>query len=306
MMAEVRGAAHLQPRKVIVEGDGANAFGSVSRAEGLELVIAKVAPLAPLLAAVWQVMSLALVLNDGAGDWVCVSAYLGVLQGGHDGQPLFCLIFAAIECDFIRLVSEARDVAAPPIVWKYVDDGVLQCEVAEFRSVWQAWRAANALHKIALVDRKSVAYVPAWDCLPELPPEASCISELVQLQRGGIELLGGVAEGSYAATLGSQQTGPTANRTAKACQVARGLIAMSTEGLDVGGRQPAWQIARLVVASSLSFDARVNNTAVITPYAQRVIGRGIISVRRDNAASLAARRLPRTNIHAACAWQLPG
>ena len=53
MMAEVKGAAHLYPDKVIAEGDAANAFGSVSRAEGLELVLTKVPQLAPLLASMW-------------------------------------------------------------------------------------------------------------------------------------------------------------------------------------------------------------------------------------------------------------
>ena len=120
----------------------------------------------------------------------------------------------------------------------------------------------------------------------------------MQLQRGGIELLGGVAEGSYAATLGSQQTGPTANRTAEACQVARGLIAMSTGGLDVGGRQPAWQVARRVVASSLSFDACVNNTAVITPYAQRV------KTALVAALSASAGTAPLASLHEDCLAQI--
>ena len=271
MLADVRGAAHLLPQRVIAEGDAANAFGSVSRAEGLEIVLDKVPALAPLLAAIWQVMSLTLWLNDGGGGWVKIDAYFGVLHGGHDGQPVFCLIVTAIERDFDRHISASRVDPRSVAVWKYVDDGVLQCEVHDFPIVWQAWAAASALHRIVLVPRKSLAYVPAWDLLDALPGEASLISDLVALERGGIVLLGGVAEGAYAAAVGQQlQIGPIVKRSDRACRVSRGLVAMANAGLDTGGRQPAWQIARLVVANSLTYDARVNATALTEPFAQRV------------------------------------
>ena len=270
MMAEVRGAAHLFPHKVVAEGDASNAFGSVSRAEGLELVLAKVPFLAPLLAAIWQVMSLTLWLNDGAGGWAEISSFFGLLQGGHDGQPVFCLIVTAIEHDFHYNISAARVDPLSLAIWKYVDDAVLQCEVRDFPSVWRAWSAANALHRIVLVQRKSIAYVPAWDQLVSPPAYSTLISDLVALERGGIVLLGGVAEGSYAAAVGQQLTGPIEKRAERACRVSRGLIALANTGLDIGGRQPAWQIARLVVANSLTYDARVNATALTEPFAQRV------------------------------------
>ena len=76
--------------------------------------------------------------------------------------------------------------------------------------------------------------MPAWDRLPAPPPEATLISDLVQLQFGGIELLESVAVGAYAASLDCRQAGPTEKRTAKACQVSRGLVAMSNSGLDRG------------------------------------------------------------------------
>ena len=75
MVAEIRGAAHLFPHRVIAESDAANAFGSVSWAEGLELVIAKAPALAPLLAGIWQVLSPTLWLNDGFGGWVQILAF---------------------------------------------------------------------------------------------------------------------------------------------------------------------------------------------------------------------------------------
>ena len=83
------------------------------------------------------------------------------------------------------------------------------------------------------------------------------------MQRGGIELLGAVADGSYAVALGgSFPTPPVAKR--------RTRVAMSEAALEVGGRQPAWQIGRLCVATSLNYDASVNSAAVIEPHAQRV------------------------------------
>ena len=69
MMVKVRGAVHPFPPKAVADGDASNGFGSVRRAEGVELVLAKVPVLAPLLAAIWQVMPLTLWLNDGAGEW---------------------------------------------------------------------------------------------------------------------------------------------------------------------------------------------------------------------------------------------
>ena len=45
---------------------------------------------------------------------------------------------------------------------------------------------------------------------------------------------------------------------------------MSDATLEVGGRQPAWQIARLCVATSLHYDARVNAAESTEPYALRV------------------------------------
>ena len=45
--------------------------------------------------------------------------------------------------------------------------------------------------------------------------------------------------------------------------MAGGLVEVANAGLDVGGWQPAWQIARLVVANSVVYDARVNSLAVV-------------------------------------------
>ena len=53
MIAEVRGASRLHPHRVIGEGGAVNAFGSASRADGLEVVLAAVPQPAPLLAAMW-------------------------------------------------------------------------------------------------------------------------------------------------------------------------------------------------------------------------------------------------------------
>ena len=125
MVSEVRAASRLHPRRVIAEGDAANAFGSVSRAEGLEIVIAKTPELAPLLAAMWQVASLTLLLNDGAGGWAHIHAFFGVLQGGHSGQPVYCLIFKAVEEDFFITLGDEHPSIQVPDPWKYVDDGIL-------------------------------------------------------------------------------------------------------------------------------------------------------------------------------------
>jgi hypothetical protein len=250
MIAEIRGAAHLFPERVIAEGDAANAFGSVSRAQGLELVVDKVPQLAPLLAAIWQVVHLTLLLNDGAGGWAHIDACFGVFQGGHDGQPVYCLVVVAVEADFRRILNDAHLVSTPPL-WKYVDDGVIQSEVADFEVVWSAWKAANALHRIVLVDSKSAAYVPAWDALQALLAEAAVFEGIMPLQHGGLVLLRGVAEGSYSALVGPAdiEESPTSKRCGKACRIADGLVAMANAGLDVAGRLPAWQVARLVVAN---------------------------------------------------------
>jgi hypothetical protein len=220
----------------------------------LELILEKVPQLDPLLAAVWQVLSLTLLLNDGSGGWAHIDAFFGVLQGGHDGQPVYCLIVMAVERDFNDAISAMPEAIASSVqLWKFVDDGILQCPLQVFSTVWRAWCAANARHRIVLVDSKSVAYVPAWDGLPAPPADAAIVTEFMPLCRDGLVLLGGVTEGAYAVSLGSRcDINPTEKRGAKACCVARGLVAMSNEGLDVGGRQPAWQIARLVVAASLS------------------------------------------------------
>jgi hypothetical protein len=171
------------------------------------------------------VRSLTLWINDGAGGWSKIKAYFGLLQGGHDGQPVSCLIVVSIEWDFMRLLAESRD-AVGVILWKYVDDGVLQCDVVAFPTVWQAWQAANALHQITLIAHKSIAYVPAWDDAAVLPANAALVSERVELRCGGIVLLGGVAEGAYAAAVGRQIVTPTEKRAERACKVSRGLVAI--------------------------------------------------------------------------------
>ena len=61
---------------------------------------------------------------------------------------------------------------------------------------------------------------------------------------------------------------------------------MSTTGVEVGGRQPAWQVARLMVATSLHYDARVNATAAVLPYAQRVRGELVAALSASAGAHL--------------------
>ena len=108
---------------------------------------------------------------------------------------MYCLIATAIEADFERIMAQTPMAATPIPHWKYVDDGVLQCDVAMFPTVWRAWCEANVMHRIVLVPWKSNAYVPAWDGLHALPAESSSslISDVVALQRDGIVLLGSVA-----------------------------------------------------------------------------------------------------------------
>jgi hypothetical protein len=61
---------------------------------------------------------------------------------------------------------------------------------------------------------------------------------------------------------------------------------MANDGLDFGGRQPAWQIARLVVANSLTYDARVTATDVFEPLAQRVKSRLVAALSAAAGAAL--------------------
>ena len=135
-------------------------------------------------------------------------------------------------------------MAATPIPrWTYVDDGVLQCDVAMFPTVWWAWSEANVMHRFELVPRKSNAYVPAWDGLHALAAESSLIWDVVALQRDGIFLLGSVAEGSYSAAIGNQQSAPIQQRTERACKVADGLVAMAngawtSAAANLPGRSP--------------------------------------------------------------------
>ena len=77
-------------------------------------------------------LSLSLLLNDGASGWCLIKAFFGVLQGGHSGQPVYCLIFKVVESDFFATLAAEHPTIVVPLPWKYFDDGILQSEIVNF------------------------------------------------------------------------------------------------------------------------------------------------------------------------------
>eukprot|EP00972_Heterocapsa_arctica_P086455 12743692-Heterocapsa_arctica.AAC.1 len=87
--------ARARPHLALVQLDVKNAFGSVDRTDALDIVSRRVPGLAKLLAAQWRDQPQRMYAEEAPGVWACIPITAGMLQGGQDGAPVFCLVLAA-------------------------------------------------------------------------------------------------------------------------------------------------------------------------------------------------------------------
>ena len=191
----------------------------------------------------------------------------------------------------------------------YVDDQSLRVRRSDWQPVLGAVRKGLAAHGLRLRPDKSKAHCPAAQHDPGL--EAQLAAELegtAVYERGGLVVLGTVADGEYAARVVADgvDMGPVRKRAQQAEQLAAALDAMLDADIAGRARGPAFKIIAMVLNRALGFDLCVCPPGAVAPYAEALDERVAGLFRRLARAStadageevrlaLAAAREPRTH-----------
>ena len=270
-IAQVRAHAKAQPGRALLQLDLRNAFGSVDRTDALEITLAKVPGLAPLLAAQWGDRPQRLWAEAEPGNWVVILVYGGLLQGGQDGQPIFCLVLSAAVDAFLQALPD--HVREQTTMFLFVDDVTCQTLVPYVRQVVSGFASACHPHNLALAAEKSTGHVPAWVVEPPTAAARKEVEDVVPITDAGLVLLGGLCNGMFAAPLEPDRpldVGPAELRTRRAERLGAAVAAMAEASLPCGGKQPAWLLTQRAVSHALDYDARICPVADLLPLAQRV------------------------------------
>ena len=270
-IAEVRASARAFPHKALAQLDIKNAFGSVDRSDALDVTRHAVPGLAPLLAAQWGDRPQRLWAEREPGVWVAIVIWGGLLQGGQDGQPVFCLVIAAVVAKMEN--SLPREIFITVALFIFVDDVTIQAETSTLLAVVGSFAEACAGFHLAFERSKSKCHVPAWADRPPPREARTAISAHIPISDCGLELLGCACQGLFAAPLypaEGEAIGPTAARANRAVRLASAAAAMARAALPCGGKQAAWHIIQRNVAHSMDYDARICSVGSLAPLALRV------------------------------------
>ena len=267
-IAEVRAAAQAYPDRAFVSLDVKNAFGEIAWAEALEAAAELAPSLGPAIAAAWAPGSVRVYTSTPCKDWHPFHIRGSLIQGNPEGSPLYCLVASRV-----RAALERHPDVAPFLAdlkqWQYVDDWILHVPVAHLPALLSALAEVLEAFHLPLQREKCQVHVAAW---------ATGVPEGAQLPQGfvhsadGLTLLGTSACRDQAMPLRQSVGIPahTQDRLDRALRLARRAVALARAAPPAGGRQPAFAIARTIIAHALDFDAGVLPSRVLLPHAERL------------------------------------
>ena len=202
--------------------------------------------------------------------------YGGLLQGGLDGHPVFCVVMGVM---LVHISSDSRITARWCMVkvWIYVDDIVFQCPQFLLQLLLEVLADAMRPLNFQLQRRKCRVHIPALAAEPleQWPPEALALQELLPISTEGLTVLGTEASGEHALPLGpwSGAAAETRARAAKACKLADAAMELVRRPPPAGGRQVAWRICRNIITHAMDYDSRVLTSSLVLPHASAVEAR---------------------------------
>ena len=268
---EVRAAARAWPMRPLIAIDVRNAFGALSWPVALAAAAA-VPALAAAVAAAWAPGRTRLWTAAPDGTWTGAWLSGSVIQGNPEGSPLYCLVAAKVSKEF-RSAPALRDHLGNLHDWQFVDDWVLQPEVASAVPLLDSIQTVLADHGLEMQEAKCQFHIPSGssDGAP-LPAALQPLAARIRHSADALTLLGSTAGGAYSAPLHMPSVAPpaTVDRLDHALRLCRRASLMVDAAPPCGGRQPAFALARTVIAHALDYDAGVLPCSLVLPHAQRL------------------------------------
>ena len=120
--------------------------------------------------------------------------YGAVLQGGQDGQPIFCLILMVV---IVRMKNTLPEVVAAALwVFLFVDDVTASCFPQHVETVVSSLETAAAHFKFLLVRENCAMHAPEGQSNPQPEVRAQVEDRTgIGVRDEGIVLMGTVAGG---------------------------------------------------------------------------------------------------------------
>ena len=127
MVWQLRHAVAEYPDSILMGTDCRNAFGCAHRAPAVAHAERAVPTFGRLLRNLWDGVDTPIHVNVGSGEYDCISAKDGFVQGGCEAAPGFALCLAVA---MQRFIARAETLAPGPVFkcWAYMDDVYYRCE----------------------------------------------------------------------------------------------------------------------------------------------------------------------------------
>ena len=304
MAWELSSAMVEKPDDVFLSFDARNAFGTVLR----EAAVAEAADTCPellgTLLSLWCDVSPTFWLEQADGTYEPSRVREGCVQGGCDAQPAFCL---ALHRAFRRFAESpaARAHEGQWRLWAYIDDVFLQCPHHAWSEL--AGTLVTELAAVGLEQRmdKCRAHIPAATA-DRIAAEAGSFAPFGKLVPDGLPILGSVAAGVFATTVGKREAAvqPAQTRLDRAIELIESIDELLHAPLEGAAVAPAWKLLATVANNALSYDACILPPALSRPLAERldsaVLGAAARIAATDGFDSAQATQLRLPRAHGGC------
>ena len=266
----VRSWTDEYPDMALLQIDLRNAYGRAHRSSMLRAASQHAPAVATLMASQWHGANIA--WAQANGHWTPIPTYRGGWQGSAAMPVAFALALEvclrAVTGSPARMQAQAptstSDAPAVTNVARigYADDQFLHGRPEELLRLWDPLVAALAAEGHSVQPAKCHAWCPSLEAPGRHNASYDNLCAPLQRDRGGMQLLGTVANGEHSQHVGAPAGGnPIIMRAEAAASAGRALLAMLSTPVSVPVIQVVWTLLQKSVARALDYDMRLQYSA---------------------------------------------
>ena len=261
MIHAVRKVLRSDAQQILMQGDIANAYGSIDRLAVLQAVREHVPCLAPLCASQFVRNGTIAVIQErgenGRSTELHYSVAKGVWQGSTLSSAAFCLTFWSKMKEVIERTNREKQIMG---VIAYADDFIVSSDEGEADRVWE--ETTKALDEIGLeIDQNKSCYTRKG--------ETGWRHKTLKFKKEIVVL--GTETTEWNSTAADEMNPTLAQkRLDDAIELARHVEAVTQMHLDERKSEALWLMTSKSIARSLDFDAKVVHPEKMRPLAKRL------------------------------------
>ena len=257
----VRKVLRSDSQQILMEGDIANAYGSIDRLAVLQAMREHAPCLAPLCASQFVRNGTIAVIQErcenGRSTELHYSVAKGVWQGSTLSSAAFCLTFWSKMKEVSELTNRERPIMG---VIAYADDFIVSSEESEADKVWD--ETTKALGEIGLeIDQNKSCYTRKG--------ETRWRHKTLKFKKE-IVVLGTETTEKNAAAADEMNPSLAQKRLDDAAELAEHVEAVTRMHLDERKSEALWLMTSKSIARSLDFDAKVVHPEKMRPLATKL------------------------------------